>query len=979
MHQSNSTCFRNDARSRHFHPQNRRNKVEVLLQNATRYEWSQMEQGLILAAYFWGYIITVLPAGTITQKFGPWNVILWSSLLSAVLTGLTPLSIRGGVVGVVACRFILGLLGGFAYPAIYRLIFHWSPPKEKDKFLAAMMGNIFGTACTWPIIATISSLMSWPWGFYVLVIIMGVYCIAFFFIVADSPQYHFWISEEEKSYINECQKEVAAPVKFGNLWGLNVILTYGPMFVAHVLGFGLIKASVLASLPYLSRLFCSQIFGIIGERMRNKHAISLTINPCPLLFLQLIFYQGGCFFSCNLLEIDIALLALNQGLNGAVVVSHLVNPFDLSPNFAVKLFGIMNLFAGTAGCVVPIVTATLNEHYNREVAASSFIFTIGGIMFGATGVFFILFGSGEVQPWNEEGEEMETSNIMTMNILSIVKHRQKDFIPACRIITKNAANTNQTLEDVRTEPSKCYLPCYKPAIGRWVPLKKKGKFMTSMMGNTSGTVFTWFIIKMTTTMKSWVWGFYILVIFVSIYCWGFSYWFLIHPRRTGGFQKKKDTHFGSVWGLNFILNYAPKFVVETLDYKLNKSSNTASLPYLARLIVSYIVFLVIIRRRTSHEPADHFAVVILLTFSQRFNGAAVVSYLINFQNLAPNFAWSIFGTVDGIAGTTGFLIPVITGKVNEAYYSPTFKWNEKEQSYIISAYFYGYMTTCLPAGILAENIGPWHGLGYPAVNVLIARWAPPKEKGKFLGAMMGNTLGSVVAFSLVGFVTREAASWQWGFYVLVIIMAVYCVTFFFVISDSPENHRWISEDEKNYIIECQEGAVSTTKAVPPYLKIFLSIPFWALVICQFGNLWGLNLILTYAPKFMKETLGFNIKKSGFLAALPVGVISLLVLNQAFNGAVVVGHLINPQDLAPNFAGTVYGIMNFLAGTTGFIIPPITAVLTDYYKKELKASQCIFSLGGIMFGASGIVFIAFGTAELQSWNKKKGDQREEETK
>lgn len=60
------------------------------------------------------------------------------------------------------------------------------------------------------------------------------------------------------------------------------------------------------------------------------------------------------------------------------------------------------------------------------------------------------------------------------------------------------------------------------------------------------------------------------------------------------------------------------------------------------------------------------------------------------------------------------------------------------------------------------------------------------------------------------------------------------------------------------------------------------------------------------------------------------VVFLIVLNQGLNGALVITHLVNPQDLAPNFAGTVYGIMNFIGMTTGFFVPTISGQLLKHY-------------------------------------------------
>lgn len=58
------------------------------------------------------------------------------------------------------------------------------------------------------------------------------------------------------------------------------------------------------------------------------------------------------------------------------------------------------------------------------------------------------------------------------------------------------------------------------------------------------------------------------------------------------------------------------------------------------------------------------------------------------------------------------------------------------------------------------------------------------------------------------------------------------------------------------------------QAVPPYLRIMTSLPFWSLILLHYGNLWGLFFLLTAAPTFMKEALDFDLAAAGFLASLP---------------------------------------------------------------------------------------------------------------
>ncbi|XP_019758902.1 sialin isoform X2 [Dendroctonus ponderosae] len=395
-----------------------------------------------------------------------------------------------------------------------------------------------------------------------------------------------------------------------------------------------------------------------------------------------------------------------------------------------------------------------------------------------------------------------------------------------------------------------------------------------------------------------------------------------------------------------------------------------------------------------------------------------------------------------------------------ADFGPRYDWDEDIQGFILGSYFWGYVISSAPGGFIAEWLGPfntifyaqivtalfnslsvygaqWHfgvliccrfvlglmaGPIYPALQCLIARWAPPAEKGKFVSALMGNTLGTCLTWIFVGMVTASAG-WDWGFHFLSIQIAVFCVVFWFIVDDSPDEHKWISEEEKKFIKDSQAKTISKGKAVPPYLKMFTSLPFWSLCILHFGNLWGLYLQITGVPKFMIEVIGFNIKASGGLAALPhllrmffgmgygylgdviksktslgttltrksfvlfshiipgvllmcmtlvkcdhVGAVLILIFSMSINGAAVVTNLQNAQDLAPNFAGSIFGIISLIGGTTGFITPAVTGALMKENNGINEWSKN-FIIGGSVYIGAGLFFIIFGTTDIQPWNEK----------
>lgn len=82
-----------------------------------------------------------------------------------------------------------------------------------------------------------------------------------------------------------------ALLHFGNLWGLYFLITAAPKFMSEVLGFNLAQAGILASLPYLARLFSGFVFGQVGDSVRSKGLMTVTqIRKSFCLFCKYHFF-----------------------------------------------------------------------------------------------------------------------------------------------------------------------------------------------------------------------------------------------------------------------------------------------------------------------------------------------------------------------------------------------------------------------------------------------------------------------------------------------------------------------------------------------------------------------------------------------------------------------------------------------------------------------------------------------------------------
>ncbi|KAL4708983.1 hypothetical protein ACJJTC_005844 [Scirpophaga incertulas] len=396
------------------------------------FDWSADEQALILGSYFWSYPVTSLVGGMAAERWGPRYVVLISTATSAALTLISPVAARTGSVTLVIIRFCLGIAGGFIYPALHALVARWAPPAEKGKFVSAMMGGTLGTVLTWSLTGPLMEKFGWASAFYVPAAITIVWCFFWWYLVADTPNDHPRISDEERKYILEAlgdkvKKSKGLPpfksiitsfpflamtiLHYGNMWGLYFIMTVGPKFVSSVLGFELSSAGVVSALPYLGRLIFATIFGAIGDCILAKKVMTTTAirkffcvfsHILPGILLVLLVYAG-----CST-TLSVALITMSMGFNGAATLTNLQNHQDLAPNYAGTLYGIANFVGSTAGFFTPMITVYFTKNGNTFEQWRP-VFFIGASVYIVSAIFFIVFGTGNTQQWNFESNDSDGS------------------------------------------------------------------------------------------------------------------------------------------------------------------------------------------------------------------------------------------------------------------------------------------------------------------------------------------------------------------------------------------------------------------------------------------------------------------------------------------------------------------------------------------------------------------------------------------
>lgn len=73
------------------------------------FNWDTNTQGLVLGAFFYGYITTQIPGGWLAEVFGGKKLFGFGVLCTAVLTLLTPLAARWNLYVFIALRVVEGI------------------------------------------------------------------------------------------------------------------------------------------------------------------------------------------------------------------------------------------------------------------------------------------------------------------------------------------------------------------------------------------------------------------------------------------------------------------------------------------------------------------------------------------------------------------------------------------------------------------------------------------------------------------------------------------------------------------------------------------------------------------------------------------------------------------------------------------------------------------------------------------------------
>ncbi|KAJ8317628.1 hypothetical protein KUTeg_005532 [Tegillarca granosa] len=368
----------------------------------------------------------------------------------------------------------------------------------------------------------------------------------------------------------------------------------------------------------------------------------------------------------------------------------------------------------------------------------------------------------------------------------------------------------------------------------------------------------------------------------------------------------------------------------------------------------------------------------------------------------------------------------INGTTSSEFEDGELVWDKTIQGLILGSFFWGYLVTQIPGGWVATKFGGkrvygWSmlvatlltfitpiaaqtsyifliviriilgvcsGVCFPAMHALWGQWAPPGERSKLVGfTYAGAQVGNVVTFPIAGLLCKYgfAGGWPSIFYVLGILNFIWVIIWLLLVSDSPSTHRRISKIERDYILQTtsntmhKEAGKNGLYSALPYIVFWVTINFAGWLADMLSKkCWSIGLTRKSLNTFGKVTPAIMLVALGYVdCTMPVVAIVILILGVSLTGFQYSGWVVNHVDIAPPYAGILFGIGNSIASVTGFVSPVIVGVITQDSQTR-EQWQIVFYIAASFYIFGAIFFVIFGSGDLQSWASQEVKEAEEQT-
>ncbi len=186
--------------------------------------------------------------------------------------------------------------------------------------------------------------------------------------------------------------------------------------------------------------------------------------------------------------------------------------------------------------------------------------------------------------------------------------------------------------------------------------------------------------------------------------------------------------------------------------------------------------------------------------------------------------------------------------------------------------------TILPAGmggllwlLIATRfcLGIGEAVVYPASNCVVASWIPSSERGIANGFIFaGVGFGSGVTSPLIVYLMVNYG-WRSAFLVSAALGLIAGAVWFVLSRDTPHQHPWISEEEKQRIESgIPRASLDSRSERVPWAIILRNRDIWAVTFSYFAYGYAAQIFFSWFFIYLSEVRGLNLRQSAYYTMLP---------------------------------------------------------------------------------------------------------------
>jgi ACS family glucarate transporter-like MFS transporter len=337
------------------------------------FNWDIGVMGLAMSMFGVGYILTQIPAGLLSDRFGGRRVLAAGSLGWSLCTLLTPFAVAPLLMYLV--RGLLGLAEGVNFPGATSVLSRWVPRKARARIQGMNLSGIAaGPLIATPLTVWIMTAFGWKPVFYFYGVLGILWAGAWLLYSTETPSEHKHIRAEDLREIEASQTAEAglspddAPIRSKAVWGLAtaygsftytwwLFLNWLPTYLVQARGYSIANMGFFASLPWLAALISTNGAGWLSDALvrrgletgKARRTLIYCGAPAMAASLWLATRTGNAETAVGLITVTMLLAGLNFPAFWSL-------PMDMDVRKAGFITGMMNTGSALASILAPGVT-----------------------------------------------------------------------------------------------------------------------------------------------------------------------------------------------------------------------------------------------------------------------------------------------------------------------------------------------------------------------------------------------------------------------------------------------------------------------------------------------------------------------------------------------------------------------------------------------------------------------------------------------